>query len=378
MDKTFRTLLVLFVAVAAIQIGVVVVSLRNIQRSANASAWVNHTHAFLAELQGTVSSVRAAEGSLHAYILTTSPLHQEEFRDQFALLAEHVEVAKALAAADETNATDMAALETLLQDRAEAARELLAAHRAGDTAAVKAHLSGEASEAPHLEIIRLAQRMRSRNEELLNRQDQDAFRYDQTSRHTLYLGAALNLLLLLGAAWFIRDDLASRRRAAALLAATNEQLEARVRERTAELVEANRQLKAENLESRWKNQALAHQLRYNHLIFDSISDLVIVITKACNISRVNPAVPRATGRDVAELIDQPLQEIVSLATTQGAAPLLDPVVDALRSGHELHNRPAALLDRNGQARLAQLSLFPLRDNDKVVGGVVTLRLAASA
>ena len=64
-------------------------------------------------------------------------------------------------------------------------------------------------------------------------------------------------------------------------------------DRTAELASTNATLSTENLERQWANQALEHQLRYNHLIVDSINDLVFVLTKALNISRVN------SGRDAA-------------------------------------------------------------------------------
>ena len=173
---------------------------------------------------------------------------------------------------------------------------------------------------------------------------------------------------------FSRDDLAARPRPADLLSADNNRLEARVRERTAELHEANLNLKAENLESRWKNQALSHQLRYNHLIIDSISELVIVITKACNISRVNPAVTRAAGLELTALADQPLEQLVQLDSPTDQPALVDPIMDSLRSGRDLRDRPARLFNKHQQAIPVSFSLYPLRENDKVVGGVVTLHL----
>ncbi len=374
MDKTFRILLVLFIAAAVVLLGVVGVSLRNIQRAQLASEWVNHTHALITEVNDTVAAIRAADGALSTFLLTNDPGRQTAFRDAFAELAEHVEVAKALADADETNAAGVAELEALLQERAEHARALLAAHRSGDTASVQEQLSEDTANGGLYNIVAAGQRLRANLIEQLNDRDRAAYRTDQTARTTLYLGAGLNILLLLGAAWFIRDDLAARRRAAALLQSDNERLEARVAERTAELREANRQLKTENLESRWKNQALSHQLRYNHLIVDSISELVLVITKARNISRINPAVARAIGLDTAELVDRPLDEFVQLDTPAGDNALVEPITHSLRSGQDLRNQPAQLKNRRGDLVPVRFSLFPLRDSDKVVGGVVTLHL----
>ena len=53
----------------------------------------------------------------------------------------------------------------------------------------------------------------------------------------------------------------ARRRAVTTLETANRDLDAKVRERTAELVASNEQLTIENLERRWANQALEHQHR---------------------------------------------------------------------------------------------------------------------
>ena len=46
---------------------------------------------------------------------------------------------------------------------------------------------------------------------------------------------------------------------------------------------------------------------------------------------------------------------------------------ALAEGHELRDRPAQLADRRGQRQPVRCTLFPLRDGNKVVGGIVILR-----
>lgn len=57
--------------------------------------------------------------------------------------------------------------------------------------------------------------------------------------------------------------------------------------------------------------------------------------------------------------------------------MIDPINDALRNGQDLRNKPAALRNKKNDTIPVSFSFFPLRDNDKVVGGVVTLRLADS-
>jgi PAS domain S-box-containing protein len=131
-------------------------------------------------------------------------------------------------------------------------------------------------------------------------------------------------------------------------------------------------LRAENLERAWGSQALEHQLRYNELIVNSVSDLVFVLTKAQNISRLNPAVTHVTGFETKELVNRPLQSLVRLGGADRPAGF-DPLAQALREGREYREADAYVQDRSGREKPVSFMLFPLRDRDRVVGGVVILR-----
>ena len=136
-------------------------------------------------------------------------------------------------------------------------------------------------------------------------------------------------------------------------------------------------LKAQSLERRWAGQSLEHQLRYNQLIIDSIGELVFVLTKALHISRVNPAVLHGTGHTEMELIKSALGRWLRLAPAAGqpAGSATELLLNALTEGRSLHDLPSLLLRKDGTEAFALLTLIPLRDNNRVVGGVVTLRLA---
>ena len=137
-------------------------------------------------------------------------------------------------------------------------------------------------------------------------------------------------------------------------------------------------LKAQYLERSWAGQSLEHQLRYNQLIIDSISELVFVLTKALNISRVNPAVLRATGCAEVEVIKAPLGRWVRFAPRAGgesAAAGSERLIAALKEGRSLHDLPAIVTGAGGKDMAAWLTLIPLRDGNRVVGGVATLRAA---
>jgi PAS domain S-box-containing protein len=150
-------------------------------------------------------------------------------------------------------------------------------------------------------------------------------------------------------------------------------LETKVQERTAELVNSNQSLKQENLERRWSYQALDHQLRYNQLIINSIAEMVFVISRALNISRVNPAVVNLTSWEPQELISQSIERVLQFPPDPVGGAAQNPLTAAMRDGRQIHDRPANLLTRSGRIIPIHYTLIPLHDQDKIVGGVVTVR-----
>jgi PAS domain S-box-containing protein len=370
-DRTIRRVAAFFLAVAAVLVGVAVVSVRNIAGARAASDWVNQTHALILELDGIDLDFQAAEGSLRAYVATGDAGDLRTARELLSALAEHVEVARALARADAPLAARIERVATLATQRAEAARALIAARQSGQPAAplLAADAWIAAGPAIKAEVAKLKEEQMA----LLAARDTEQFLQAQTTRWTVWAGVVLNLILLAGVVWLIRDDHAARNRAAQVLADANRQLEAKVAERTADLTAANQRLQTENLERRWAAQAIEHQLRYNQLIVDSITDLVFVLTKNLNISRVNPAVVHTTGREPAEMINRPLSDFV-LPVSPAGGQFADPLAQALREGRDLRDLPARLQDKRGDWHPAPCTVFPLRDGNKVVGGIAILRL----
>jgi hypothetical protein len=69
---------------------------------------------------------------------------------------------------------------------------------------------------------------------------------------------------------------------------------------------------------------------------------------------------------------------VGLTAPRGAdAPLRDPIAQALKDGRDLREQAAIIEDKRGRQTPVRFSLFPLRDRDKVVGGIVTLQIVPS-
>lgn len=379
-DKTIQRVLAVFLVVAAVLVFVAVAAIRNINRAAASSDWVNHTHAVIMEADAILASLHAAEGALRAYLLTGDARDKAASREAFAAVSERYEVAKALTRGETRHMEKMGQLQVLLNQRTELARRMVDARDRGRDDEVKRALAEDAGSTSLRDVTRLIERMKEEEAVLLTERDRASFLQAQTTRWTVLGGVAINFLLLAGAAWLVRDDIAARQRAAAALGEANARLEAKVQERTAELVAANDKLVSENHERQWANQALEHQLRYNHLIINAISDLVVVLSKVGNITRVNPAVTHWTGRQPAELIGTPLGRITRVLPPAGSesAPHFDLVAQTIKEGRELHDVRATVLAGEGRTKAARLSLFPLRDRDKVVGAVVTIRADTAA
>jgi PAS domain S-box-containing protein len=375
-DKTIRRVAVFFLFIAAVLVAVAVMALRNVGKSVADSDWVNHTHAVILETEAVRSALLTADGLLHTYVLTGDARDMGACREALSDASENLDIAKALTRFEPEQNKQLAGIETLANKRAEFIQGALAARKAGDIATLREMLAADAGGTAIRDIQKAIDKLKGDELALLTDRDKASYLQAQATSWTVWTGVVLDVLLLAGAAWLVRDDLAARRLAASALQEANDQLEARVRERTAELGSANSRLSNENLERRWANHALEHQLRYNHLIVDSISDLVLVLTAALNISRVNPAVVRVTGLEPAELVNKPLSRVARLAPEANAAdaPLRDPIAQSLRDGRELQRRPAVVEDKRGRQMRALLSLFPLRDQDKVVGCVVTLQI----
>jgi len=377
-DRTLRRILIFFALILAVLTGVVVVSLRNLNRTIATSDWVNHTHALISELDALQPTLLAAEGDLSKYLLTSDARDLTGYQEKFADLGEHVDVITALVASAPEERKLFAPIAEALARRAEHAKRISALKQSGNAAALPSLLADDSARGELRELERRVEKLREYQTGLLTARDRASFQQAQTTRWTVLGGLVLDILLLGGAAWLIRDDLAARRQAARLLQQSNEELEEKVRARTAEITATNARLLAQNIEDRWAKQAIEHQNRYNLLIIDSVSDSVFVVTKLMNVSRMNPAAVHLTGYEPSGLIDKPLGGIVSLNDGSGPAPTYDPLARTLAEGHELRNQSARLNTKGGQSIPVRLSVYPLRDRDKVVGGVVVLQSIVSS
>jgi CHASE3 domain sensor protein len=375
-DNIERRVFGFFIVMLAILVYVAATAVRNIQRSIKSEAWVNKTHDVMIHASEIVSYLHAGDAALRTFMITGDNRDQASYRNAYSTMLERQDELKAFTRSGEEDRElhqKVLDLDNLISNRVEIARSVARAREQEGLEGVrKLYVSS-----PDVESIGKIERyvaaLNGEERGLLSQRDVDEYTQALTTKWTVYSGVAVNFVLLAFVFGLMRDDLHARRLAAKALEDANAQLETKVQERTAELVKANHALKQENLERRWSYQALDHQGRYNQLIINSIAEMVFVISRALNVSRINPAVVHQTDWQAQDLIAQSIQRVLQLPPEAGGASEQNPLSQAMRDGREIQDRPAILTTRSGRTIPVRFSLVPLHDQDKVVGGVVTVR-----
>jgi CHASE3 domain sensor protein len=351
------------------------ITVDNVRKSTETGLWVNNTQAIIQETGSILGSLHEGDAAMRSYLITGDARDQSAYRIAYSEMVEHLTVAKALTKKEAGQNQRIAALEPLLAKRIDYTRGLVKARQENGYEGAKKKLLEDSGGESLVQIEKAIDRIQAKEKALLRDRDKQSYLQGQATRWTVFTGIAVNFVLLAFTAFTVRDDIRARNIAKTALEDANAQLEAKVAQRTAELAAANEVLRAENLERLWGNKALEHQLRYSNLIINSINDLVFVLTKTLNITRVNPAVAHQTGLETKDLITSPLSRVVRAPGIGGGEPSSPPqqLAQALRDGRELQGLAVELVSKEGRATPYRLSLFPLRDRDKVVGAVVTLR-----
>lgn len=371
-DRTFRTIVSVYAFIGLTLLGVILVALQSQDRATRSAQWIDHTRASVTEIDSLLSNLQHAEGAVRSFLLTGAESERAVYREAFNQLGESVEVARAFLSEDAAQLALFEELEVRLLARTDLARELLAEKRTGSLEQLQQRILEDDASEEMYEIQRLAQQLKNALTQRLAEHDREVFRQEQRARTLFFSVAVLTLMTLVGSAWFIRDDLRHRRSLARAGERARMELEATVKSRTADLETANQQLRKESLEMRWRGEALDHQLRYAQRIIDSISDLVFVVTKVGSISRINPAVTRATGFEASELVQRSITDILQPGDDT-PTDFPEHVLRAISLGDELRDLAIAVKAPSAETLRGKLRLFPLHDHDKVIGAVVTIQ-----
>ncbi|HER62855.1 MAG TPA: PAS domain S-box protein, partial [Desulfobacteraceae bacterium] len=173
----------------------------------------------------------------------------------------------------------------------------------------------------------------------------------------------------------LQREVEERCRIADDLAVARDDLEQKVRERTADLSAANRGLALEVEERKNAEYALASEKEQLTVTLRSIGDGVITTGLNGKIVLLNKVAEELTGWQQKEAVGKPLGEVFHIVCKESGEPCENPVDILMRSGrtYTLAN-DTILIARDGSQRDVSDSCAPIRDRDSnIIGAVLVFR-----
>ena len=165
---------------------------------------------------------------------------------------------------------------------------------------------------------------------------------------------------------FMRD-ITSRNQAEQEIRTLNATLEARVRERTAQLQDAL-------TERQWAADKVEELRRRNELILTSAGEGIYGVQCNGHATFVNPAAAALTGHEVGQLLDRPLHELLRHSAPDGATypPADCPLCAVLRDG-SIRTGDAVFQRLDGSTFPVSYTSTPIWEQEAIVGAVVTFQ-----
>jgi PAS domain S-box-containing protein len=367
-----RKLLGIFSIALLIVAAMVVAAIQNNRRQSESAGWLDHSYAFIAEADGVVSSLSAAEAAQRTYVVTGDNAMRAGAVDAFAKAGEHLEVAQQLAFENPAQALRMNRVAGFLQRQIDSNKQSMQLRERGPAAALSIFTNVE-TQANLANIQREIRETRKDEMDFLQQREQKMQRHTWWTERIFFVGSAFIVVLLAAAGFLVGRDLRLRKRAAKVLKLANDALEEQVSLRTAELALALDKVQVKNIEQQWGQAALQRLVGQHELVLNAVRDSVLVVSRNGKIISSNAAAIDLTQREAEKLPGSSITDFVVEEKTQGTGNwkrhfLREPILKG-----ERRERVSAYLKKpDGTALPVRVSCYPTRDSDSLSGAVVTI------
>jgi signal transduction histidine kinase len=263
-----------------------VVSYFSIVRLREDAAWVQHTDEVIIRLELLFSGMTDAQNGHRGYAVTGDETYLEPYRLAVQTAESSVRRLRELTADNPAQQKRLDLLAPLISEQLAFGGDVIASRRSQGFEAARSQVLTGKEKRIHDQLRGLVDEMKGAEEDLLKEREFRA-RQSTTIAQTVIIGGGVLAFGFVGLASFtIRRDFAGRKRAQEDLREAKEQLEVRVRDRTAELAQLNveleqrvfertAQLQAANQELEAFSYSVSHDLRSPLRTIDGFSKAVL-------------------------------------------------------------------------------------------------------
>jgi PAS domain S-box-containing protein len=323
-----------------------VVSYFRVVRLSENAAWVEHTHEVLSSLELLLAAATDSETAERGYVITGDDSYLEPYRQAAAIVDAQARRVRELTADNRAQQQRLDLVEPLLADRLASLRAVIELRKEQSFAAAQAEILTGKGKQFHDRIRRLIAQMEDAETSLLKEREQRA-RHSSAIAKSVIIGGGLLGCGLVGLALVaIRRDFAGRARAERALRETNDQLELRVRQRTAELEKAGE-----------AHARLA-------AIIESSDDAIASKDLQGIITSWNPGAERLFGYSAQEAVGRPMTIVIPPERSAE-----EPVILArIARGETTDHFETLRISKDGRKIDVSVTISPIRDSQgRIIG-----------